>query len=109
MIDFPQWPAWKGDIVGITDLDRDALHIYAGVGIQIATALLARRKLGDWVPWLVVLLVALLIEAGDVTTEHWHSLALQLGKSVHDVVNTMILPTALMFVARRWPGLLGRS
>lgn len=65
--------------------------------------------MGDWLPWLVVLLVATLVEVGDVTTEFWHSLVLQLAKSVHDVINTMILPTVLLFVARRWPTLMGRS
>lgn len=104
-----QWTAWKGDLVGLTDLDRDALHIYAAVGIQIATALLAKRKLGDWLPWLVVLSVACLVEVADVKAEWWHSFGLQLAKAAHDVLNTMVLPSVLLVLSRRWPALFGRS
>lgn len=91
------------------DLDRDALHIYAAVGIQIAAAVLAKRRLGDWLPWLVVLCVACLVEVADVKAEWWHSFGLQLAKSVHDVLNTMILPSVLLVLSRRWPTLFGRG
>lgn len=108
-MDLAQWTAWKRDLVGITDLDRDALHIYIGVGIQIAAAMLARRKLGDWLPWLVVLIVACLGEVADVNADWWPSPVMQIGKSVHDLVNTMIMPSLLMIASRRWPTLFGRS
>lgn len=109
MIDMAQWTAWKRDMVGVTDLDRDALHIYAGLAVQIATALLTRRKLGDWLPWLAVAAMAGAVEAADIYAEVWHSLALQIAKAVHDFVNTMIVPTLLLILSRRWPDLVGRS
>lgn len=108
-IDVAQWLAWKRDLVGVTDLDRDALHIYACVAIQAGTAALTRRKLGDWLPWFAVLAVALVVEAADIYGEVWHSLVLQVGKSVHDVFNSMVLPTFLMVLSRRWPALIGRT
>lgn len=107
--DLAQWTAWKHALVDITDLDRDALHIYAGVALQIAVALLTRRKLGDWLPWVAVAAVAIVVEVADVKAEYWHSLALQIGKSVHDVLNTLILPTCLLVLSRFRAQLFGRS
>lgn len=107
--DLAQWTAWKRVLVDIVDIDRDALHILAGVALQLVVAVLTRRKLGDWLPWLCVVALALAIEAADVRAEYWHSLALQLGESIHDVAVTMIVPTALLILSRRWPHLAGRS
>ncbi len=99
-IDIAQWVAWKSDLVGLTDLDRDALHIYAGVGLQLGIALLIRRGLGTWLPWLAVLLVALAVEVADIYVEFWPSPVMQGGKAVHDIVNTLILPTLLLLYTR---------
>lgn len=109
LIDLAHWTAWKRDIVDVTELDRDALHIYAGVALQILVARLSRRKLGDWLPWLAVVVLAIGIEAADVRAEVWHSDILQAAASVHDFVNTMIMPTVLLILSRRWPDLTGRS
>ncbi len=79
------------------------------MGIQVATALLTRRRLGDWLPWLVVLLVGCMVEIADVEAEWWHSLGLQIAKSAHDLVNTMVLPTVLLIASRRRPTLFGRT
>lgn len=108
-VDMTQWTAWKRDLVGLTDLDRDALHIYVGVIVQVAVAVLTRRKLGDWLPWLVVAAVAVLIEGADIYAEVWPSAVMQGGKAVHDIVNTLAIPTFLLVLSRRWPQLAGRG
>lgn len=95
-----QWVAWKGDLVGLTDLDRDALHIYAGVVVQLGVALATRRGLGRRLPWVAALLVALIVEAADIYVEIWPSAVMQGGKAVHDLVNTMIVPTLLFIYTR---------
>lgn len=109
IIEMAQWTAWKRDLVGLTDLDRDALHIYTGLAIQLAAAFVTRRKLGDWLPWLAVLGVAIAIEAADIYAETWPSAVMQGGKAAHDLVNTMIVPTILLILSRRWPALWGRT
>lgn len=104
------WLSWKREIVAATNLDRDALHIYAAVAVQIAAALIARRKLGDWLPWLAAAAVAFANEAADIWFEYWPTEhALQAAKALHDLVNTMILPTALLLLSRWRPDLAGRS
>lgn len=92
--------ALKLDIVGITGLSKDALHIYVGLGVWLLAATLMRRSIGTLRPWLAVLVVALGIEAFDAFDD-W----VQLGRwrwkaSLHDVVNTLFWPTVLALLAR---------
>lgn len=104
-----EWQQFKLVLIGLTGLERDALHIYAATAIQLAAALLLRRRLGDWLPWLVVLGCALLGEAADVGVEIWPDSALQADKAVHDLINTMIMPSILMILSRWRPDLAKRS
>lgn len=103
------WLVLKRELGVLTGLDRDALHIYAAVAIQGGTALLLRRKLGDWLPWLAVAAIALLNEGADIYSDVWPDRALQASKTIHDLVNTMIMPTALMILSRVRPAFIGRS
>lgn len=103
------WLAFKLDIVRFTGLDRDALHVYAALILHTLAAVILRRDLADWRPWLVVAMAALLNEGADIYSEVWPDHALQAGKAVHDLVNTMIAPSFILLVARRWPSLFGRT
>ena len=103
------WLLFKDELTRATALSRDALHIYLGVSVQFAAALLLRRKLGDWSPWLVVLMLALINEAADLWVEIWPQHTMQAASALHDIVNTMILPTILLALSRWVPRLIGRS
>lgn len=94
------WLGLKLDVVALTGLDKDALHIYAAVAIQTLVALVTRRGFGDWLPWLVVLLAAAANEWADMHYEVWPDRTLQLGYGIHDIVNTMIMPSVLFALAR---------
>ena len=85
--------------------ERDALHIYAALLVQIAAAKLSRRSLGHVLPWLVVLGVELINEIFDI----WRGgeprlMSWQIVAAMHDVINTMLLPTALLILCRQAPG-----
>lgn len=84
----------------------DALHVFAGVLIQLLAAALLRRSLANWLPWLVVALLEVVNEVVDLWIERWPDFAEQLGESGKDVLLTLFLPTVLLIVARRWPSLL---
>lgn len=103
-----EWLRFKTEIVAYTGLDRDALHIYVSILIQLFAALILRRRLSDWLPWLAVLAASLLNEAGDLNVEIWPDPMMQAGAAMHDIVNSLILPTALMIVARWFPGFISR-
>ena len=99
------WMGLKG-LGSELGLAKDALHIYGAVAIQILSALLLRRSLAHWLPWFAVLLVALLIEGGDMWFgEEAHVQQWQIDGAKHDMLNTMVLPTVLLVLARYAPSL----
>ena len=103
------WLLLKTELVRATALSRDALHIYLGLFVQLTAALLLRRRLGDWLPWLAVFALAVGNEIADLWVEIWPQHAFQAASAIHDLVNTMILPTALLLFARHGGPLMGRS
>jgi len=87
-------------------LEKDALHIYAAFVIQVIAALLVRRPLSHWLPWLVVLGFALFNESLDMLLGEEASIKpWQMRGAAHDLVNTMLLPTVLLLLCRYRPGL----
>jgi hypothetical protein len=91
-------------------LDMDALHVYAGVLLQLAIAMVFRRTLRSPIPWLVVLAAILANEYYDYRYEIWPDAerALQRAEGIKDVWNTMLLPTAILLLARFHPRLFAR-
>jgi hypothetical protein len=90
----------KATIVATTGLSKDALHIYLGLLVLFGVALVLRQSLRSVLPWLAVVLVAVLLELPDMRDDfnsvgHWRWQA-----SLHDIVNTLFWPTVLLFLAR---------
>ena len=107
------WNALKDEAARML-LEKDALHIYSAFLIQVAAAKVSRRSLGHILPWLAVLAVELLNEANDLRRGgEPHLMAWQVVSGVHDIINTMVLPTMLLLCVRysgelfRWRGLEG--
>ena len=82
-------------------LEKKALHIYAALLIQVVAAKLSRRSLGHALPWLWVLVLQLINEVIDLgrgmepVLRPW-----QVVSGVHDIINTMVLPTVLLVLVR---------
>ncbi len=95
------WLDVKRDLVELTALDRDALHIYAAVAIQLATVWLMRLRLSDWRALIPLVVLELLNEFADLRYEIWPPAdrGMQWWASMHDIVNTFAVPVLLMFVA----------
>lgn len=86
--------------------EKDALHIYAALVIQVAVAKLSRQSLGAVRPWLGVLAIELINEVFDLGRGMEPEIrAWQVVSAVHDIINTMILPTILLYLCRRDPSL----
>ena len=96
------WIAFKDNIVAYTGLERDALHIYAAVLIQIAAAFLFRKTLASVTPWLLALVCEVgneLLDAyNDGIVEAW-----EVQGGLHDLWNTMLIPIGLFLIARLAP------
>ena len=104
------WYAIKESIELFSGLDMDALHVHAGLLVQIGVALLMRRSLASAWPWLVVLVAAVANEAYDLAYETWPDpeRARQFAEGIRDVWNTMLMPTLLLILVRWVPGLFTR-
>ena len=102
------WLEIKALLESCTGLDRDALHIYAAVGIQLGLALFARKSLASPWPWLAALAAVLANEYVDYKSVGDSVAAQQLvwDASYHDIWNTMLLPTLLLLIAKFWPSWL---
>jgi hypothetical protein len=87
-------------------LNMDALHVYAGLFLQLGAALILRRSLRSPWPWLLVLAAELGNELYDYGYEIWPDRSIQLAEGVRDMWNTMALPTLLLLLARFAPRLL---
>ncbi len=100
-----EWNLLKGEAARLL-FDKDALHIYAALAVQLAAARLSRGSFGDILPWLTVLCAVLineyvdLVRGGELRVMPW-----QVVSGVHDILNTMILPTVLLMLSRRAPSL----
>jgi hypothetical protein len=91
-----------------TGLDRDSLHIYAGVAVQLAVAVLFRRSLASLIPWMFVAAVAVANEYYDYSFVPEALLGNQkyYDEAIRDIWNTLLLPSVLLLIARFWPNWL---
>ena len=97
-----EWVEIKTAIGAWSGLDRDALHIYFGLAAFLLAAAVLRRTVASPLPWLAVLLLQAANEAVDIKTADGDWIY---GHSIHDMWNTMLVPTALLLAARYAPAL----
>ena len=95
--------AIKSTIVSVSGFPRDALHVYAGLSIFLFSAFLWRRSLGSVAPWLVVLLLALIVELIDMGNDIMNLGRWRWGASFKDLFNTLFWPTVLLLYSRFRP------
>ena len=103
-----RWHEVKMFIEHASIITSDALHVVIGVGLWVLAAVVLRRRLTDWLPWLVVLAAAVFNETVDLWVEQWPDAAMQYGESAKDILLTMLLPSLLMAAAREQPQLFAR-
>ncbi|KKB84688.1 hypothetical protein VW29_09905 [Devosia limi DSM 17137] len=90
----------KTELSELLFLSRDALHIHIGLGIYIAAMVLFRRGPASIVPWLVVLVAQLANELLDGI--HHGALDIDVTGALRDIGNTMLWPTVVLLIARRF-------
>jgi len=89
-----------------TGVSMDALHVIAGVVLQLLVAALFKSPLARPLPLLAVLALEIVNEANDFRVEIWPDPGMQFGESAKDVILTMAIPTLIFLVARYRPRLL---
>ncbi len=99
------WYAAKTFIEHSIAFSDDALHVMLGMVLLLIAALVTRRPIARWLPWLIVLALELANEVVDLWVERWPVPAEQYGEGMKDVMLTMVLPTLLLLAARMRPQL----
>ena len=84
----------------LTDLAKDALHIYVGMGVMLFVAIAFKRSLADWRPLAAVALASVAGEIWDVIDTFSHGGDPRWNANWKDVWNTMFWPTVLFGLAR---------
>ena len=87
-------------LVEASNLGKDALHIYVGLGVMLLVVIAFKRSLRDWQPLAAVLLAALAGEIWDVIDTFSHGGSPKWNANWKDVWNTMFWPMVLFGLAR---------
>ncbi len=90
-------------LVEATNLSKDALHVYVGLGVMLLAAILLRRSLKDWRPLAAAALAAVAGEVWDVIDTLSHGGTPRWSLNWKDVWNTLFWPTVLFLLARFTP------
>lgn len=103
------WSAAKRMLDTFPGIDHDGLHLLIGTLGFLFLAAILRKDCRSWSAWLIMLAIALANEVHDVLVDPWPDLAVQLMESAKDLILTMVIPTALLLIARFTPDLLTRG
>jgi hypothetical protein len=96
-MDFQQW---KIDMIDVTGLAKDALHIHIGLLVFVLVRLVWRWRGGWLVAWAVALGFAVGGEWLDILAEAGRSDIQPDAAHWHDVWNTMLWPTIFLVIGR---------
>ena len=103
------WYQFKLFLLHSAGFSMDALHVIAGVVVQLASAALLRTTLARPLPLLIVLLLAIANEANVLRVEQWPEPGMQYGEGAKDIALTLLLPLLIFLVARYRPKLIAGS
>ena len=87
-------------VLQVLPLTRDAVHVYIGCACLLATASLLRWPLSSYKLLLPGVLLSLGMEVVDLR-DGWRQNEVRGAASVHDLVNTNLVPLAIVLLARR--------
>jgi hypothetical protein len=87
-------------VLHLLPLTRDAVHVYIGCACLLATAALLRWPLSSFRVLAPGLVLSLAMEVADLR-DGWRHDEIQPAASVHDLVNTSLIPISIVLLARR--------
>ncbi|WP_445114921.1 hypothetical protein [Acinetobacter sp. WZC-1] len=93
-------------IIHLTGLDRDALHIYAGLLVFFIVAFFHKRQLKSQLAMWAVVIVAVAAELFDARDDLFNHGYWRVGASLHDIINTSFWPLMIWLMAKfkLWKG-----
>lgn len=85
-------------LLDFTGLDRDALHLHAGLALFVVVRLLWRWRGGWAIAWFAALALALSVEWLDIAAYGDPDTPQPDPNNWHDIWNTMVWPTVLVLL-----------
>lgn len=95
-----QYQMLKLFLIETLSLSRDALHIYIGFFAMMLTILILKKKMYQWSVLIPTFVLSLLAEAVDIWDELNTIGRVLVAASVHDILNTNLIPFILVLWAR---------
>jgi hypothetical protein len=87
-------------VLDVTNLGKDALHVYVGMAVMLAVVAIWKKPLSDWRPLAAVALAAFAGEIWDVIDTWSHGGTPKWDANWKDAWNTLFWPTILFILAR---------
>jgi hypothetical protein len=87
-------------VLSLLPLTKDAIHVYVGCACLLATASLLRWPLSSVKVLLPGLVLSLAMEVVDLR-DGWRQHKPHWAGSIHDLVNTNLIPAAIVVLARK--------
>lgn len=82
-------------------LSKDAIHIHVGFFSLLVFLLFSGRKLNSLINLIPGLSLSIMMEILDLRDNLVYAGTLRLGASLHDLVNTNLIPFVLVLLAKR--------
>jgi hypothetical protein len=99
------WHQGKLLVEHAVTIDHDTLHVLVGTILWLLIAMLMRRPLTSWYPWLWLFAIICWNETVDLWNEQWPQPGMQYGEGLKDLALTIFIPTLIMAAARLRPDL----
>lgn len=99
LMDLSKYDHFKNLIISVLHLSKDATHIYIGFFSLIAAIVFLRKPLTSSVVLLPGLIISCGIEVLDLLVDYLASKPIGWGASLHDLINTNLIPVLLVVLA----------
>ena len=100
-----EWHQGKLFLEHSLSIEHDALHVLVGIAAWLVIAMVIRKPLSAWRPFLWLFALILWNEAVDLWVERWPDPGQQYGEGVKDLVLTILVPLVLMWLIRKRPAM----
>ena len=100
LIETSTYQLMKIHVLNAVDLSRDAIHIYVGMAVLLLFVIIFQRGRFSLVSLVPVFVVAIIMEVFDLYDDSRTFGYLRWDASLHDVINTVLWPAILVFLAR---------
>lgn len=87
-------------IIELLALSRDAIHIHVGFLALLLMLVFSRKKLHQWTVLIAPFVLSLLMECLDFWDDYLHLGRVNVAASLHDLLNTNLIPILLVIWAR---------